>query len=127
MVIETYDPMSGTAIKRGPVVELDDIEQGRHARPTVFRCLKDSESIISSIHLSLTNGGNLGSSYAIFMNPSFIPNVSTGTNTFITLTSTPVPVPVNDSVSNYVWIDVLSPSGSTGPTKALFTLSFSYT
>jgi hypothetical protein len=138
MIIETYDIVSGNPVVkdshkpddpddvlRNTPLTLEDVIQGNHARPTVFRCLKDSETAITAIQLSLQDDGLEGCVYSIYTSPTFIPNVSPGTQTFNILSGTES-IPVTDSISDYVWIDVETPHESTGPSKAIFAISYDY-
>jgi len=140
MLVEIYNTTSGTVIDHNPPAddvaegvprnmrtELEDVIQGNHARPTLFRCKKDTESTLISVSLTLADGDLSGITYSFFTSPTFIPNVSQGVQIFTPISvGFPISIPVSDSVSDYVWIDVATPSNITGPVRATLSLSYNF-
>ena len=130
MIIETYDPVSGKPVQRTPVISLNEALQGQHTQPVVFRCLRDTESSLNAISVVLSDGGFTDNIYGFFTNSTFISNVSSSIQTFTPMTiSSPQTIPISDAsgiASDYSWIDIKASSNSTGPSKASFTLSYTF-
>lgn len=136
MVVEIYDSVSGNTIQRGTEgilqkgfkVDVADITQGRHGQPVVFRCMKDTESALTAVRVSLVNQGISDSVYSIFTNPTFLTSVSIGNPgyVFTELTSSSFSIPVTDSVSDYAWIDIKTHYDHSGPSKTILSLEYDF-
>lgn len=140
MYLQTYDPVTGSVVSE-QVSELSfgDVLQGRHCSdPVLIRTLPDTETSITNLSVFLENDGGWSSAeFGYYTNPSFVANVESGgslMNNHFTISpdatsGSPggVTIGVNDSTSDYLWLDIDVPPTQLGSAAIKYRFIFNYT